>query len=336
MAGNSKRRGATRKPGSKKGATVGSGGQRRKGLEGRGPTPKAEDRTYHVAHKRKTEAEKKAASTPAGRGGDRSRGGTGRTGGRGPGRGATTEVVTGRNAVLEALRAGVPVTTLYVASRLEADDRTREILQIASGRGYNLLEITKPELDRLTDGSIHQGVAVQVPPYEYADLDDLLDAAERSTTPPLLVALDGVTDPRNLGAVMRSAGAFGGHGVIVPERRAAGVTASAWKTSAGAAARVPVARVTNLARALGELKQAGCFGVGLDGAGPTAIGDVAFAADPLVIVVGSEGKGLSRLVREACDVVASIPITSAVESLNASVAGGIALYEVARLRSQAE
>ncbi len=335
MAGNSKRRGAVRKPGSKKGATVGSGGQRRKGLEGRGPTPKAEDRTYHVAHKRKVEAEKKAAGS-SGRGGDRSRGGTGRTGGRGPGRGATTEVVAGRNAVLEALRAGVPVTTLYLASRLEADDRTREILQIASGRGYNLLEVTKPELDRLTDGSIHQGVAVQVPPYEYADLDDLLDAAERSTTAPLLVALDGVTDPRNLGAVMRSAGAFGGHGVIVPERRAAGVTASAWKTSAGAAARVPVARVTNLARALGELKQAGCFVVGLDGEGPTAIGDVAFATDPLVVVVGSEGKGLSRLVREACDVVASIPITSAVESLNASVAGGIALYEVARLRSQAE
>ncbi|MFC8733680.1 23S rRNA (guanosine(2251)-2'-O)-methyltransferase RlmB [Luteimicrobium sp. NPDC057192] len=334
MAGNSKRRGAVRKPGSKKGATVGSGGQRRKGLEGRGPTPKAEDRTYHVAHKRKVEAEKKASGS-SGRGGERTRGG--RSGSsRGPGRGATTEVVTGRNAVLEALRAGVPVTTLYVASRLEADDRTREILQIASGRGYNLLEVTKPELDRLTDGSIHQGVAVQVPPYEYADLDDLLDAAERSTTAPLLVALDGVTDPRNLGAVMRSAGAFGGQGVIVPERRAAGVTASAWKTSAGAAARVPVARVTNLARALGELKQAGCFVVGLDGEGPTAIGDVAFATDPLVVVVGSEGKGLSRLVREACDVVASIPITSAVESLNASVAGGIALYEVARLRSQAE
>ncbi|GMA24668.1 23S rRNA (guanosine(2251)-2'-O)-methyltransferase RlmB [Luteimicrobium album] len=335
MAGNSKRRGAVRKPGSKKGATVGSGGQRRKGLEGRGPTPKAEDRTYHVAHKRKAEAEKKVAGS-SGRGGDRPRNGGRGGSSRGPGRGAATEVVTGRNAVLEALRARVPVTTLYVASRLEADDRTREILQIASGRGYNLLEVTKPELDRLTDGSIHQGVAVQVPPYEYADLDDLLDSAARSGTAPLLVALDGVTDPRNLGAVMRSAGAFGGHGVIVPERRAAGVTASAWKTSAGAAARVPVARVTNLARALGELKQAGCFVVGLDGDGPTAIGDVAFATDPLVVVVGSEGKGLSRLVREACDVVASIPITSEVESLNASVAGGIALYEVARLRSQAE
>jgi 23S rRNA (guanosine2251-2'-O)-methyltransferase len=334
MAGNSKRRGAVRKPGSKKGATVGSGGQRRKGLEGRGPTPKAEERTYHVAHKRKAEAEKKAAGS-SGRGGDRTRGGRGGSS-RGPGRGAATEVVAGRNAVLEALRAGVPVTTLYVASRLESDDRTREILQIVSGRGYNLLEVTKPELDRLTDGAVHQGVAVQVPPYEYADLDDLLDAAERSGAAPLLVALDGVTDPRNLGAVMRSAGAFGGHGVVVPERRAAGVTASAWKTSAGAAARVPVARVTNLARALGELKQAGCFVVGLDGDGPTAIGDVAFATDPLVVVVGSEGKGLSRLVREACDVVASIPITSDVESLNASVAGGIALYEVARLRSQAE
>ncbi|ARK04584.1 MAG: 23S rRNA (guanosine(2251)-2'-O)-methyltransferase RlmB [Cellulosimicrobium funkei] len=338
MAGNSQRRGATRKPGSKKGATVGSGGQRRKGLEGRGPTPKAEDRVYHAAHKRKVADEKRATGRggPA-RGTERagtSRGGASRGGGP-KGRGSVQEVVAGRNSVLEALRARIPVEVVYLASRLDADDRTREIVDIVAGRGYDLLEVGKPELDRLTDGAVHQGVAIKVPPYEYADVDDLLDAAEASGRPPLVVALDGVTDPRNLGAVLRSAGAFGAHGVLVPERRAAGVTASAWKVSAGAAARVPVARATNLVRALGELKKAGCFVVGLDAGGTTAIGDLQLATEPLVVVAGSEGKGLSRLVREACDVVASIPIGSDTESLNAAVATGISLYEVARLRREA-
>ncbi len=338
MAGNSQRRGATRKPGSKKGATVGSGGQRRKGLEGRGPTPKAEDRVYHAAHKRKVADEKRATGRggPA-RGTERagtSRGGASRGGGP-KGRGSVQEVVAGRNSVLEALRARIPVEVVYLASRLDADDRTREIVDIVAGRGYDLLEVGKPELDRLTDGAVHQGVAIKVPPYEYADVDDLLDAAEESGRPPLVVALDGVTDPRNLGAVLRSAGAFGAHGVLVPERRAAGVTASAWKVSAGAAARVPVARATNLVRALGELKKAGCFVVGLDAGGTTAIGDLELATEPLVVVAGSEGKGLSRLVRESCDVVASIPIGSDTESLNAAVATGISLYEVARLRREA-
>lgn len=316
-----------RKAGSKKGATVGSGGQRRKALEGRGPTPKAEDRVYHPAHQRKVAAEKKAAGQRPG--GARS----GRGGGSPKGRGGVQEIVTGRNSVLEALRAGIPVEAVYLFSRLDADDRTREILDIVSGRGYELLEVGKPELDRLTDGAVHQGVALKVPPYDYRDVDDLLDAAAASDRAPLIVALDGVTDPRNLGAVLRSAGAFGAHGVLVPERRAAGVTASAWKVSAGAAARVPVARATNLVRALGELKKAGCFVVGLDAGGTTSIGELQLATEPLVVVAGSEGKGLSRLVREACDVVASIPIDSDTESLNAAVATGISLYEVARLRA---
>jgi len=325
MAGNSKRPGAVRKPGSKKGPRVGTGGHSRKALEGKGPTPKAEDRVYHPAHKRKAEAEKRK-STPGSR--DSAKGVV-----RGTRRSTEgTEVVAGRNAVLEALRTEVPVSTVYVASRIDHDDRTREILQIASGRGYPLLEVTKPELDRLTDGSVHQGVAVQVPPYAYADVEDLLDAAAAAGSPPLIVALDGVTDPRNLGAVLRSAGAFGAHGVLVPERRAAGVTASAWKVSAGAAARVPVARTTNLARALTELKKSGVFVVGLDAGGDQEVHGLSFAADPLVLVVGSEGKGLSRLVRETCDVVASIPISSDVESLNAGVAAGITLYEVAQSR----
>ncbi|MBT0993165.1 23S rRNA (guanosine(2251)-2'-O)-methyltransferase RlmB [Cellulomonas sp. DKR-3] len=329
MAGNSQRRGATRKTGSKKGASTGTGGHSRRALEGKGPTPKAEDRVYHVAHKRKVAAEKSGGRPSGGRGSSGGRP-AGLKGGR---KSSTHEIVSGRNSVLEALRVGVPIATVYLATRLEADDRTREIISIAADAGYPLLEVTRTELDRLTDGSVHQGVAIQVPPYAYADDEDLLDRAAAAGTSPLVVALDGVTDPRNLGAVLRSAGAFGAHGLLVPERRSAGVTAAAWKVSAGAAARVPVARVTNLARTLQEWKKAGVFVVGLDGGGDVAIGDLPYATDPLVLVVGSEGKGISRLVREQCDAIASIPIGGDVESLNAGVAAGIALYEVAARRA---
>ena len=337
MAGNSQRRGATRKPGSKKGATAGTGGKNRRSLEGKGPTPKAEDRPYHSAYKKKAAAEKSATGARPGAAAARP---TGRVATRTPGkaasktgRGSTThEMVSGRNSVVEALRAGIPVTTAYIASRLEADDRTREIIHAVADRGLPLLEVSRAELDRLTNDSVHQGVAIQVPPYAYADADDLLDAAEASGRPPLVVALDGVTDPRNLGAVLRSAGAFGAHGVLVPERRSAGVTAAAWKVSAGAAARVPVARATNLTRALQAYRSAGLFVIGLDGGGDTPLGELPYAGDPLVIVVGSEGKGISRLVRAECDAIVSIPIATSVESLNAGVAAGIALYEVARQR----
>lgn len=331
MAGNSQRRGATRKTGSKKGPTVGTGGKGRRALEGKGPTPKAEDRPYHVAAKRKAAAERTAAKPGAART---------RTTPQRPALGARTqrsgaEIVAGRNPVVEALRAGVPCTGVWIAHQIDNDDRVKEIRQAVTARRIPALEVTKPELDRITDGLAHQGVAMQVPPYEYADLDAVIARARRAGQAPLIVALDGVTDPRNLGAVLRSAGAFGAHGVVVPERRAAGVTAAAWKVSAGAAARVPVARVTNLVRALGELRDAGCSIVGLDGAGTMPIGDLHLAVDPVVLVVGSEGKGLGRLVRQTCDVIAAIPIASAVESLNAGVAAGISLYEVDRLRRTA-
>ena len=334
MAGNSQRRGATRKPGSKKGATAGTGGKGRRALEGRGPTPKAEDRPAHPAARRKIASERPADAPRMTRTSAPTRTSSPpRTGGSRPGT-SGVEVVAGRNSVVEALRAGVPATAVYVGYRIEADDRVREILRAASSRGIPLLEVTKPELDRLTDGSVHQGVAIQVPAFSYAHPVDLLAVARRSGAPPLIVALDGITDPRNLGAVLRSAAAFGAHGVVVPERRAAGVTAAAWKVSAGAAARMAVARATNLVRALQEYRDAGCFVVGLDAAGPTPIGELALADDPIVIVVGSEGRGLGRLVRENCDVIASIPISSTVESLNAGVAAGIALYQVARLRER--
>ncbi|HLV04303.1 23S rRNA (guanosine(2251)-2'-O)-methyltransferase RlmB [uncultured Georgenia sp.] len=319
MAGSSKRRGAVRKPGTKKGPQVGSGGQRRRGLEGRGPTPKATERTGHPAAARKAAAEKRKAEAERRRSTRRPPAVSG-------------ELVAGRNAVLEAVRAGTPVEKVFLAARAESDDRLGEVLLAVTARHLPLVEATKGELDRLTDGANHQGIAVQVPPYEYADPADLLTRAEGR--PPLIVALDGVTDPHNLGAVLRSAGAFGVDGVVVPERRSAGVTATVWKVSAGAAARVPVARATNLVRTLQEYQKAGCFVVGLDGRAPTSVADLELATEPLVVVVGSEGKGLSRLVRETCDLLAGIEISSQVESLNAAVATGITLYEVARLRAR--
>src|SRR5690625_4370647 len=277
MAGSSKRRGAVRKPGTKKGPQVGSGGQRRRGLEGRGPTPKASERTGHPAAARKAAAEKRKAEAERRRSTRRPPAVSG-------------ELVAGRNAVLEAVRAGTPVEKVFLAARAESDDRLGEVLLAVTARQLPLVEATKGELDRLTDGANHQGIAVQVPPYEYADPADLLTRAEGR--PPLIVALDGVTDPHNLGAVLRSAGAFGVDGVVVPERRSAGVTATVWKVSAGAAARVPVAQATNLVRALQDYKNAGCFVVGLDGEAPTSIAELTLATEPLVVVVGSEGKGL--------------------------------------------
>lgn len=334
MAGNSERRGAKRSPGSKKGAVVGSGGQRRRQLEGKGPTPRAEDRPAHPKGRRS------GAPARGGSAGRSARSGSGTagpvTGGRSAPRGRAPkdapEVVAGRNAVLEALRSGVPAKALYVAERIDSDDRVREALLVAADRAVPLLEAPRPLLDRLSGGATHQGLVLQVPAYDYAHPDDLLEAAADAGEPPLVVALDGVTDPRNLGAVVRSAAAFGAHGVLVPERRAAGVTASAWKTSAGAAARVPVARATNLVRALKAFQDAGCTVVGLDAGASVPVGDLEAADGPVVLVVGAEGRGLSRLVRETCDVIAGIPIAHAVESLNASVAAGICLYEVARRR----
>ncbi len=321
------RPGAVRK--TKKGPTIGTGGHGRKSLEGKGPTPKAEDRPYHTAYKNKELADRSAAKRSGGKGA-----GTGRTKGK-----AAEEVVTGRNSVVEALRAGIPAKALHVAIRIEMDDRVRESLKMAAERGIPVMETGKPELDRMTDGAVHQGLMLQVPPYEYADALDLVDETiERyrlghTASAPLFVALDGITDPRNLGAIIRSASAFSSHGVIVPERRSVGVTASAWKTSAGAAVRVPVARVGNLNSALKSFKDKGIFVLGLDGDGDVSLPELSLGRDPICIVVGSEGKGLSRLVRENCDQIVSIPIDSAMESLNASMAVGITLYEVSRQRS---
>lgn len=324
MAGNSRRRGAVRRRQTGN-PTAGSGGRNKRGLRGKGPTPKAEDRPYHKAYRR-AQAERRAA---AARAAQQTRTGGGRS------RGDHAEWIVGRNPVLEALQAEVPVTTVHVAERIERDDRVRAILRLAVERGLPLLEVTRTELDRLTSGAVHQGVAAQVPAYSYADPEDCVKAAVEQDQPPLLVALDGVTDPRNLGAVVRSAAAFGAHGVVVPERRSAAMTAAAWKASAGAALRVPVARTVNLTRALRGLQQDGLTVVGLAADGDVDLSEVDHLADPVVLVAGSEGKGLSRLVRETCDLVARIPMLSGTESLNAGVATGIALYEAARHRAAA-
>ncbi|MGB0961815.1 MAG: 23S rRNA (guanosine(2251)-2'-O)-methyltransferase RlmB [Mycobacterium sp.] len=311
MAGNSQRRGATRKSGTKKGPTVGSGGVRRRGLEGRGATPAARQRPNHPAAKRAA----KAARQRQGR----------------PKKTDDTEIVLGRNPVLECLRAGAPATALYVALGTDADERLTEAVQIAADKGISILEVVRHDLDRIAANGMHQGLALQVPPYDYAHPDDLLADAKADAEPPLLVALDNISDPRNLGAIVRSVAAFGGHGVLIPQRRSASVTAVAWRTSAGAAARVPVGRATNLNRTLKQWAESGLQIVGLDADGGTAV-DELDGEGPIVVVVGSEGKGLSRLVRENCDAVVSIPMAGPTESLNASVAAGVVLAEIARQR----
>jgi len=306
MAGSAKPRGAARTS-SKKGPTGGTGGKNKRRLEGKGPTPKAEDRPYHAAAKRKKAAEKKVSPRT-------------RTGRSEKPKG---EIVSGRNAVLEALRASVPATELIVARSIDVDDRVAEALQLALHLQLPIREVHRAELEGINANS--QGIILAIKPYQYSSFQEI---AERANHPILIVALDGVTDPRNLGAIVRSAAAFGAAGVVMTERRAAAMTASAWKSSSGAAARLPVAQVTNMARTIEDAKKLGCFVIGLDGESDQTLSGMKVAKENVMIVVGSEGKGLSRLVREKCDLVVSIPMRATTESLNASVATSIALFWV--------
>ena len=327
MPGNERYPGAKRRPGTKKGPTKGSGGNRRQGLEGRGPTPKAEDRVGHPRARAKALAEARAARPTRAKQLEKIR--------RRFEVPEDHEIICGRNAVAEAARAGVPMSRVFMASSSATDDRLAAVVRRAALLGAPVLETTKLDLEALTGGAVHQGVAVEIPAYEYAAARDLLERARAAGRTPLLVALDQITDPHNLGAVLRSAGAFGADGVVIGERRSVGVNATVWKVSAGAAARVPVARETNLVRTLTALKKEGCFVVGLDGRSEDVVDDLALADSPLVLVAGAEGAGLSRLVRQTCDTVVAIPISRTVESLNAAVAMGIGLYEVDRLRRRA-
>jgi 23S rRNA (guanosine2251-2'-O)-methyltransferase len=313
----------------------GTGGYGKKRLEGKGPTPPAHMRPGHPAQRRAAQAARPATG---GRAGGTARGTRGRSveevsPERARGAGDAPEVVAGRNPVLESLRARVPATALYAGPRLDSDQRVTDAIRLAADAGIPLIEAGRTELDRLTGGAVHQGLALKIRPYNYAHPADLLDRARERGEQPLIVALDSVTDPRNLGAIVRSVAAFGGHGVLVPARRSASVSAGAWKASAGALARVPVARAPNLAQALASYQEAGLFVAGLDGQGQTPLGELDLAEGPLVLVVGSEGRGLSRLITQRCDVLVRIPIAAQAESLNAGVAAGVALYAVASRRA---
>lgn len=327
----------------------GTGGYGKHKLEGKGPTPPAEMRPGHPAQRAAARAAKATASGRTAASGRSAAAGKPAAGGprtrpaprstiAAPGRAQDRrddgpEMVAGRNPVVESLRAHVPAMALYVTGRAQEDERVAEAVQLAAGAGIAVLEASMLELDRLTDNAVHQGVALRIRAYDYAHPDDLL--AQRSQrSAPLIVALDGVTDPRNLGAVVRSAAAFGASGVVVPSRRSAGVTASAWKASAGALARLPVARVVNLTRTLEAYKQRGLFVAGLDAAGTVDVHEMSIADGPMVLVVGSEGRGLSRIVASACDMLVSIPMASGMESLNAGIAASIALYEIATVRAR--
>ena len=196
--------------------------------------------------------------------------------------------------------------------------------------GIGIREIDRRQIENMTGIANHQGIALVAKPFQYSSQKEIF---ARANEPALFVAVDGVTDPRNIGAIARSAAAFGADGLLIPERRNAPLTASAWKASAGAAARLPIAQVTNLVRSMQDAKEFGCFIVGLDGDADTEVEAMEIADQPIYLVVGSEGRGLSRLVRENCDLLIKIPMSNTVESLNASVAMSIALYAVDRKRN---
>lgn len=314
MARTHGRGGAGIRKTNKKGATKGSGGQRRKGLEGKGPTPKAEDRVYHAKHKAKLERERRNS---------------------GRHQKETAEMVVGRNPVIECLHAKVPATTLYIVAGTRNDKRLAEAVLMCNTRNIPIIEVQRHEMDRMTGNGMHQGIGLQIPPYKYAAVEDLIAHAAENPRPGMFVILDNITDPRNLGAIIRSVAAFGGDGVVIPERRSASVTAVAWRTSAGTAARLPVARATNITRTVKEFQKNGYQVVGLDAGGDHTLDTYEGGTDPVVIVIGSEGKGISRLVSQTCDVLMSIPMTGWVESLNASVAAGTVLSEFARQRRAA-
>jgi 23S rRNA (guanosine2251-2'-O)-methyltransferase len=244
-----------------------------------------------------------------------------------------SERLYGRQAVREALRAGrrEPIR-LLMAQGVRETEHIAEIVSLAAAVGCPVLRVERRDLNRL--GAKHQGVALEASPYPYSDLATILALAERRAEPPLLVLLDHLEDPRNVGALLRTAEAAGAHGVVFPSRRAAAITPVACEASAGAVEHLLVARVTNLARTLTELKQSGLWAAGLEALPEAQPYDSVDISGPLVLAVGGEGQGLSRLVREHCDWLLRLPMRGNVGSLNASVAGSIVLYWVLRCREQ--
>ncbi|MFO7779460.1 MAG: 23S rRNA (guanosine(2251)-2'-O)-methyltransferase RlmB [Nitriliruptoraceae bacterium] len=241
-------------------------------------------------------------------------------------------LVGGIHPVRELLRAGRDVREVLVAHGRTADPVTDELLQLARDAGVRIRTVEREQLDVATDGLVHQGVVAVADPFRTVTVAQVLDRAAGAGEPPLLVALDGVTDPHNLGSIARTAEAVGAHGLLLPGRRTASVTPVVEKAAAGALAHLPVAEVGNLVRALGQLGEAGIWSLGLDGDADATVSDHPLASEACVLVVGAEGAGLSRLTRERCDALVRLPMRGHVGSLNASVAAAVALYELRRRR----
>ena len=239
-------------------------------------------------------------------------------------------IIEGRNAVTEALRAGTPIDKIYLA-RGETDAALGHIASTARSKGVVVVECDRRKLDGMSRTHSHQGVIALAAVREYASVDDILEAARAKGEPPLIVVCDELSDPHNLGAVIRTAECAGAHGVIIPKRRSAGLTAVVAKTSAGAVSHVPVARVANLPALLKELKEAGVWVFGTAADGDRLLYD-ADLKGPAAIVIGSEGDGMTRLAAENCDFLVSIPMRGKLNSLNASAAAAILLYEAVRQR----
>jgi 23S rRNA (guanosine2251-2'-O)-methyltransferase len=244
------------------------------------------------------------------------------------------DYIWGRYPVLEALRSRRRVHRILVAQGPQ-DAAVTQVLDQARRVGVPIETAPRRRLDDLSHGANHQGLLALAAPRTYAELDDIFTRAKELEEPPLVVVLDAIQDVQNLGSLIRTAEAIGAHGVIIPEHRAAGLTPAVDKTSAGAVEFLPIARVTNISRTLDDVKKRGLWCIGLDGEATTDY-DKADLTGPIALVVGNEGKGISRLVREHCDVLVRIPMRGRVRSLNAAVAGSIALYEIWRQRVRAE
>lgn len=240
-----------------------------------------------------------------------------------------SEQIEGRNAVLEAFRSGKCVDKLFILDGCQ-DGPVRTIAREARKTDTIINYVSKERLDQLSETRAHQGVIAQVAAYEYSTVDEILARAEEKGEPPFLILLDNVEDPHNLGAIIRTANLAGAHGVIIPKRRAVGLTSTVAKTSAGAINYTLVAKVTNIVRTIEELKEKGIWFVCADMGGETMY-DLDLTG-PMGLVIGNEGEGVSRLVREACDFTASIPMKGDIDSLNASVAAGVLAYEIVRQR----
>ena len=244
-----------------------------------------------------------------------------------------SEQIEGRNAVLEAFRSGKCVDKLFILDGCQ-DGPVRTIAREARKKDTIINYVSKERLDQLSETRAHQGVIAQVAAYEYSTVEDILAKAEEKGEPPFLFLLDGIEDPHNLGAIIRTANLAGAHGVIIPKRRAVGLTSTVAKTSAGAINYTPVAKVTNLVRTMEELKEKGIWFVCADMGGESMYR--MNLTGPIGLVIGNEGEGVSRLVKEACDFTASIPMKGDIDSLNASVAAGVLAYEIVRQRLASE